>query len=132
MNTNRPLKVTYDKYFFEDHTTPIGCLPNDDRAQACWLYYILAQENKERVGDGPESQIIIDGSEWRKKRYVRIKKRVAMQYGIDDPAEMDKFWEYVEQEILRFNTDKQEAKGLPLPDEEYKWVSPIYMPYNPN
>lgn len=118
---------------FPPHTTPHGCLPKDIRAQACWYFYILAQKQKELAVE-TEKQIILEGADWCTKRYINQKRAVALLYGLDDPDELDKFWEYVTAEIIRFNSEREETKGLPLPAREYMYVTPLNfrMKYNEN
>lgn len=101
------LNLTYP--IFADQVKPKGYLEDHKACHACWYYYTLATKAKELVGDGPESQIILEGEPWLDKEYYQQKRSVGTLYGID-PAEMDKFWGHVIQEARRL--------GLPEPAGE--------------
>lgn len=102
---------------YPDSTYPVGFLPEDMRAQACWFYYILAQKQKENVGSGPESQtLVVEAGRdhdvlWHDKWYTQQARSVALIYGLDSPEEMFKFWDYVKMEANRLS--------LPAPSIEY-------------
>lgn len=106
------MKIQLQHFTFPDHTHPKGKLPRDKRAQACWYFYLLAQKNKEMVGDSTEDQFgLLEGELWMDKRYVQIARSVAMIYQLESPDEFAKFWEYVEAEAA-------DCK-LPAPAPEY-------------
>lgn len=108
--TDAKINITYP--VFPDHTTPTGALPNERGAQACWYFYLLAQKNKEKVGDSIEDQFgLLEGDPWHTKHYEQIARTVAMIYQLESPAEFAKFWRYVQQEAY--------VCGLPTPDREY-------------
>src|SRR5690606_9462750 len=87
----------YDRPMYLDQVIPKGELTLDPLCHACWYYLMLAQKNKMKVGDGPESQIIVmdtwssDKPLWREKRYKAIAKSVAMIYGCESPEDFLKF-----------------------------------------
>lgn len=110
------------------HTFPQGMLPDDSRAQACWHYYLYAQQSKEKA-QPTDDQIVLEGFDWNIKRYREIMEHTAFLYGIDDPSEIVKFWPYVEAEIKRWNDGRGEAQGLPMPNQEYKYVDPHKRTY---
>lgn len=110
------LRIQYPIY--PDLTRPKGYLSKDLGCQACWYYYTIAQMAKERVGKGPESQILLEGMDWKSKKYLQQKKSVGLMYGID-PSHMDKFWSLV--------TLQAEALDLPEPSQEYMYVNPLRL-----
>lgn len=101
---------------FPTHSIPMGLLPNVPAAQACWYYYTIAHAMYEKVGDGIDDQILIEGEMWRTKRYAEQKKGVAMMYGLDSPSDFDKFWPKVRQEVARCRLNQW---MLPTPLNEY-------------
>lgn len=101
---------------FPTHSIPMGRLPNVPAAQACWYFYTIAHTMYEKVGRGIEDQILIEGEMWRTKRYAEQKKGVAMMFGLESPAEFDKFWPKVQQEVARCRFNDW---MLPIPLEEY-------------
>lgn len=105
------MKINFQYPVYPDLTHPNGLLPNDKRAQACWYFYTIAQHSFETVGDGPESQIILEGELWMDKRYEQQARTVATMYQLESPDEMFKFWRFVEQQA--------QALGLPKPAPEY-------------
>jgi hypothetical protein len=104
-------KISKSSPIYPGNTVPLGLLPEDDRAQACWHFYMIAEFHKDFVGESIDDQKVYEGEAWRYTHYRDQKKGVAMMYDIDDPAEMDKFWFYVGQETRRI--------GFPLPSPEY-------------
>lgn len=110
-------KIAFEAPYFPDHTIPRGCLPADARAQACWYFYVIAQEAKENVGNSIDDQVILEGELWLDTHYVQQKRTVCTIYGFGDPAEMDKFWEFVRSEAA--------ACGLPAPDGKYVHAAPL-------
>lgn len=106
------IKMELNYFIYPKLTYPLGELPRDKRAQACWYFYTIAQRLKEIVGEHIEDQFaLIEGSLWMDKRYVAQAKAVATLYALESPDEFGKFWKYVE---------KQAAKlGLPAPAPEY-------------
>lgn len=113
------LKITKRYPTFPDSTTPKGALPTAKAAQACWFYYILAQKQKERVGRGPEDQILTvetgKDSEvlWLDKHYLQQARSIALLYdvGVED---MFQYWP----EVTR------EAKRLDLPAPHIEYMNP--------
>lgn len=114
-----------------EHTIPKGKLPRDDRAQACWYYYIYAQKNKEN-SKPVEDQIVLEGFDWYSKQYIELMRHTAFLYGIENPDEITKFWPQVIAEIERWNQGRGEAQGLPKPAKEYMYVDPLNKNYGEN
>ena len=87
----------YNRPMFTDQVMPKGELTLDPLCHACWYYMMLAQQNKLKVGDGPESQIIsydtwsADRPLWQNKNYKAIAKSVAVIYGCESPEDFLKF-----------------------------------------
>jgi hypothetical protein len=65
---------------------------------------------------GIDQQIILEGELWMEQKYADLKKTVAEIYGLESPAEMDKFWDYVVSEARRMQ--------LPEPMSRYRMVGP--------
>lgn len=105
------VKIKFQYPVYPDLTYPNGFLPDDKRAQACWYFYTIAQHAKETVGEGPESQIILEGELWMDKRYEQQARTVATMYQLESPDEMFKFWNQVQMQAL--------SLGLPQPAPEY-------------
>lgn len=85
-------QLHYERPFFSEHSVENGgFLTHDIRAHACWYYAMLAQKNKQVVGDSIEDQIITydtTSSEkplWRNKNYSALAKSVALIYGLESP-----------------------------------------------
>jgi len=91
---------------FPQNTVPNGALQPHLACQACFYYYILAMMQKERVGRGPEDQILLEGEPWQDTHFRELKQTIAMLYGIT-PDRMDAFWGEVHREAQRL--------GLPEP-----------------
>lgn len=106
------MKLKLHKFQFPDHTKPNGFLSRDDRAQACWYFYLLAQKQREIIGDSTEDQFgLLEGSLWMNLEYEQTARTVAMIYGLDSPDEFAKAWGEVKAEAL--------ACGLPEPHWSY-------------
>jgi hypothetical protein len=91
---------------FEDQLEPKGRLIPDRGCQACWYYFMLAQQCMLAVGTGPESQIIVvdDGLEtplWMENRFHQIAQTTAMLYGLESPDDFLKYAPLIEQEANR-------------------------------
>jgi hypothetical protein len=112
------ITIVTEPFFFEDHTFPKGFLPRDMRAQACWWFYVKAENARNKVGDSTDDQTVLEGDPWLDTHYVQQKKTTAVRYGLESPDEMDKFWPYVAKEAGRC--------GMQTPKEEYMKASPIY------
>lgn len=110
--TDRMMKIHFTPPKFPDHTHPKGALSRDLRAQACWYFYLLAQKQKEMVGNSTEDQFgILDEFLWMDKRYEQTARSVAMMYGLESPDEFAKAWDEVREEARACN--------LPAPADEY-------------
>jgi hypothetical protein len=96
-----PKDLQLTPFIWTGHQYPDGFLPQDLRAHACWYYYILATAAKDKQGDSIEDQIVLEGEPWYTAEFDKIKASVALLYGMADPAEMDKFWDYVDREARR-------------------------------
>lgn len=105
------LKLNYPVY--PDLTHPDGFLPDDKRAQACWYFYTLAQQLKERLGNSTEDQFgILEGNPWMDPHYAQLARSVATIYSLESPDEFAKFWTYVEKQAA--------VMGYPEPADVYK------------
>lgn len=110
--TDRNMRINFQQIHFPDHTHPNGHLSRDPRAQACWYFYLLAQKQKEMVGDSTEDQFgILEEFLWMDKRYEQTARSVAMMYGLESPDEFAKAWDEVRAEARDCN--------LPAPADEY-------------
>jgi hypothetical protein len=106
------LKVKFTPPWYPDHTVPNGLLPKDARAQACWHFYTLVQQMKEKVGKSIDDQFgVLEGNPWMDKRYVPVAHSICMIHGLNNPDEFGKFWKYVWAEAKRCK--------LPEPSPEY-------------
>lgn len=117
-----PNKITLNYFTFPEHTKPSGCLSKDRRSQACWYFYLLAQKQKEIVGESVDDQFaIIEGNPWKDKHYVQTARTVAKMYGLESPSEFMKAWDEVIAEAQR--------SGLPIPSSEITNAVPrIFLP----
>lgn len=110
------LNISFTYPVFPDQTFPNGELVDDKRCQACWWYYVLASKNRDQVGKGIESQIIVieDGdplAKWMDRQYEQIARSVAKLYGLESPDDFLRFMPQVEKEARRFGI---EARGEPF------------------
>lgn len=105
------MKLHYNFETYPQLTHPNGFLPDDKRAQACWFFYLMAQSAKETVGDGPESQIILEEDMWMDTHYENQARSVAAIYQLESPDEFLKFFKFVEKQAI--------ALSLPRPDPRY-------------
>lgn len=93
-------------------TFPSGHLPSDMRAQACWYFYVLAEEARRAIGHDTESQFgLLDENLWMDLRYESQAKAVATLYGLESPSEFAKFWPHVKRQAS--------SMGYPKPADEY-------------
>lgn len=107
-------------FVFPGHTKPNGALSQDARAQACWYFYVLAQKQRELVGDSIDDQFgLLEEHEWMDTRYVQTAKTVAMLYGLESPDEFAKAWDEVRAEA--------ESCGLPEPHPSYTRLARIFI-----
>lgn len=90
MNLQQPI--------YEDLLIPHGALPLDKRAHACWNYYVKAMKSVQKVGKSIDDQILYDDQPWRDLHFREQAQAVAMQYDLESPEEMFKFWDYVDKQ----------------------------------
>ena len=115
----------YDHHIFLEHTKPIGLLPYDLGAQACWYYFGIAHRVYGIAGS-TDDQIVIQDEEssvktpWRVKRYWEQKQGIAKQYGVT-PETMDKYWGDVKAEAIRCRIL---GNFIPDPLDEYVKAGP--------
>lgn len=124
MTDSRLGTIEFQYPVFPDSTIPVGHLPRDKAAQACWYYYILAEKARTNVGKGPESQIIVvetgrDGDvHWMDKHYSQQLLSLAQIYQVN-PQDILNYWPSVIREATRM--------GLPAPHSEYmnpkRWLT---------
>jgi hypothetical protein len=110
------MKISFTYPTFPDHTIPVGALPREKGAQACFYFYLLAQKQKELVGDSTEDQILLEGELWMDTKYVQTARTVALIYGLESPDEFAKFWKFVKQEAW--------VCELPIPHDSYTKLAP--------
>ena len=106
------MKISFRYPVFPDHTQPLGALSRDNRAQACWYFYLLAQKQRELVGNSTEDQFgLLDDMLWMDRRYEDTARTVALIYGLESPSEFAKAWDEVRAEARMCN--------LPDPHDSY-------------
>jgi hypothetical protein len=112
MSLPEHLKIQIEFFTFPDHTKPAGLLPHDKGAQACWYFYVLAQKQKEKVGESIDDQFgLLEGDMWMDKRYEQTARTVAMLYQLESPDDFLKYFDVVAQEAQRCD--------LPIPTADY-------------
>lgn len=117
--SERELFIQFEHPVYPDHTTPNGFLSDDVRAQACWYFYVLAQKQKEMVGESTEDQFgLLEEYNWMDRHYIQTAKTVAMIYGLTSPDEFAKAWDDVRREAARV--------GLPEPHDSYTKLTPRF------
>lgn len=110
--TELPPGATFTPFHFAAHEEPVGYLTRDKACHACWWYYVLAQQNKEKVGDSIDDQFgVIEGNLWLNKNYEDLARSVCLMYGLDSPDDFMKYWDVVAAEASRCK--------LPIPKGEY-------------
>ena len=118
---NFAVKLQLTPFKYPDLTEPLGRLPNDKRAQACWYFYTIAEKSRQMIGHGDLGQGtaqfgLLDDHLWMDKRYVDQARAVATLYGLDSPDEFAKFWPYVQSQAADM--------GYPEPAPEYTRLEP--------
>jgi hypothetical protein len=111
------LNIFATPLLFPDQTQPHGFLSPEMGCQACWYYYILAHKMMNLANE--EHQIVLEGEPWHYTRFRALKKSIALIYGLESPAEADKFWELVRREAKRLD--------MPAPDQSYVNASPLIL-----
>ena len=94
------LQVALTPPIFPQCTRPRGLLYPTKACQACWYYYLIAMRRKEKVGKGPETQIILEGELWMDTKHPEQKQGVSLLYGVTI-EEMDNHWGDVIREAKR-------------------------------
>ena len=111
---------------FPDNTQPLGFLPDKKGAQACWWNFIRLHKIYKTAGS-IESQTgtLLEGDDWRLKRYLEIKRATGIVYELD-PDYIDRFWPEVTKEAQRLGRERFEFTGEPfeLPEKEYMEAKP--------
>lgn len=92
-----PIHVNFTSFFFADHSTPVGLLPHDRRAQACWYYVTCAHKS---LADSTDP-IVYEGELDPLPSLANLIHAISMQFGIQDPTEMLKFLDLCKQECQR-------------------------------
>lgn len=112
------MKVQFSRFKFPDHTKPQGFLSSDWRAQACWYFYLLAQKQRETIGDSTEDQFgLLEGNLWMNLEYEQTARTVALIYGLESPDEFAKAWDEV----------RAEAKACGLPEPHWSYTKGIQL-----
>ena len=92
-------------------TFPAGHLPSDMRAQACWYFYVLAENARVNIGHDTESQFaLLEDNLWMDLRYESQARAVAQLYGLDSPSEFAKFWPHVRKQARALGYDEPNAE----------------------
>lgn len=111
------IRINFRPNYYPDNTYPKGFLSKDIRAQACWHFYTLAQQMKEKVGDSIEDQFgLHEEYPWMDTHYVQLAKSIALIYGLESPDEFAKAWKEVRLEAARLS--------LPAPHDSYAKLAP--------
>jgi hypothetical protein len=106
------MKLNFNFPVYPDLTIPNGELPANKRAHACWTFYVLAEQQRRKVGNTTEDQFgIYEEFPWSDKRYEQTARSVALMYGLDSPEEFQRYWKHVERQCV--------ALGYPRPSPEY-------------
>lgn len=107
------MHVKYRMFFWGEHSIPAGLLIHDRRAQAAWYYVSLAHKNLLQFDMGATYEGDLDTP----ITLGNIMRGVAMMYGIDDPAEVEKFIPMCKQEAARchYEWDARVEKPDPKP-----------------
>ena len=114
------MKIKLNYFTFPDHTKPKGALSRDLRAQACWYFYVLAQKQREKVGDSTEDQFgLLEENQWMDTQYVQTARTVAAMYGLDSPDEFAKAWDEVREEAAN--------SLLPEPHVSYTRLARVFI-----
>lgn len=114
------LHIKFNPPSYPDNTEPLGYLSKDSRAQACWMFYTLAQKQLEMTGDSIDDQFgILEGNLWMDRHYVQTARTVAMIYGLESPDEFAKAWDDVRAEARNL--------GLPEPHDSYTRLTPRFI-----
>lgn len=118
MQVSQEPKITLTPFKFPGLTIPNGFLSRDMRAQACWYFYTLAQQMKERLDESSDGTNIktLEGELWMAPAYVQLAKSVATLYGLESPSEFAKAWDQVREQAA--------ALMLPEPAPEYTRLAP--------
>lgn len=105
------MKLNLKFPYYMDLVT-MGLLPTDKRAHALWFFYTAAEQMRQTVGKGPESQIILDDMPWMDKRYEQLATSTATLYGLSSPDEWENFWPVIENAAIQM--------GYDAPSQEYR------------
>ncbi len=110
-------KIFFNPPLFPEHTVPFGFLAKDMAVQACWYYYVCAQNTLESL---VYNQIQYEGQKDTEMNLKQLHTSIARMYNIE-PEEMVFAWKDVDMQAV--------ALGLPqLPDEErYRFNRPIVV-----
>lgn len=106
-----PIKRMNLRYpYFQDQIEPKGRLTLDRASHACWFYYMLADKNHQKVGRGPEDQILevdpgLETPLWMDRNFDQIARSVAILYGFDSPDDYAKFMPVVLMELDRLGIE---------------------------
>ena len=100
----------FDMPVFQANVAPAGALCPTFMlpCHACFYYYLLAMKQIEKVGRGPEDQILLEGEPWQDLHLEELKKTIGLIYGMS-PDAIDPHWGHVIAESRRLQ--------LPEPDD---------------
>lgn len=101
----REMNIRFRSFFWADHSAPVGLLPHDRRAQACWYYVMNAHRNLHEVKEGAT----YEGNDDSIKMLANILVSVSTIYGISDPSETLKFMDICKQEAKRCHFEWDEG-----------------------
>lgn len=91
------IHIDFKVFFFADHSTPVGYLIHDRRAQACWYFVTCAHKNLALVEGGA----VYEGELDTPNLLGNLVRSIATIYGIKDPSEMLKFMPMCKKEAER-------------------------------
>lgn len=92
-------------------------LSKDKRAQACWTFYTLAEQLRQKLGKSTEDQFgLLEDELWMDPHYVQIAQSVALRYQLASPDEFAKAWDDVRRQC--------QVLGYPQPDDIYTRLTP--------
>ena len=110
-------KVQLQYPVFPAQTIPKGALSPEIGCQACWYFYVLAEQARRKAGNSIDSQMIVvptgqDNSlPWMNKEYEGIAKAVTILYSLESPDDFQRYWPLVTMQAM--------VAGMPTPHWEY-------------
>lgn len=93
------MKLNLNAFIYEDHLTPIGLLPREEKeyASAMWHFCKLATVQLERI----PQQAVYEGDKDQTVHLRRIAESVKMLYGLKSMDRMMSFVDFCQAEAIR-------------------------------